>query len=70
MNPKCCATRATENRQVTLDKLMRQIHEINRQKSEVMRIKLPIELEKEVFAELEKRKDEIKESMHNCIDDL
>lgn len=70
MNPKCCATRASENRHVTLDELMKQIHKINRQKDEVMRIKLPDELEKEVFAELEKRKDEIKESMHNCVDDL
>ena len=70
MNPKCCATRATESKHVTLDELMKQIHEINRQKNEVARIKLPNELERKVFAELIKRKDEIKESMHNCVDDL
>lgn len=70
MNPKYCATRASENRHVTLDELMKQIQIINRQKSEVARIKLPNELERKVFAELAKRKDEIKESMHNCVDDL
>lgn len=70
MNPKCCATRATENKHATLDELMKQIHEINRQKNEVARIGLPDKLEREVFAELIKRKDEIKESMHNCVDAL
>lgn len=70
MNPKYCATKVTKNKYVTLDELMEQIRIINQQKDEVMRIKLPDELEKEVFAELEKRKDEIKESMHNCVDNL
>lgn len=68
MHPDCLKTRKTERR--SLNQLMEEINVINKQKTEVVKIKLPLMLEQEVFKVLTERKDEIKELMHDCIDDL